>query len=69
MHSNLLQILLNCFKRKGIKKSVEATGDLIGNEIAVEMPTKFLKTSPQNNSETVPNEEENIGFDRKIPKE
>ena len=34
-----------------IQKTAKATGDLIGNKIAVRI-TKVSKTSPQNNSET-----------------
>ena len=57
-----------------IPKKLEATGDLIGNKIAVAKSydgkiTKVSKTSPQINSETVANEEENIGLDREIPRE
>ena len=44
--------------KRVIQKTVEATGDLIGNEIADKM-TRVSKTSPQNNSET--NEEEMLG--------
>ena len=44
------------FKRI-VKKTAEATHDLIGNKIAVKI-TKALKNSPQNNLETVTNEEE-----------
>ena len=45
-------------KRK-IQKSVEATGDLIGNKTSAKI-TKVSKSSSQNN------EEENIGLDREI---
>ena len=40
--------------KRAIKKTAEATDDLIGNKIA----DKISKTSPQKNSETVTNEEE-----------
>ena len=43
--------------------TVEATGNLVGNKIA-EKITKVPKTSPQNNSEIVSNEQ-----DKEIPKE
>ena len=49
--------------KKAIKKTAEATGYLIDNEIAVS------KSSPQNSSEIVESETENIGFDREILKE
>ena len=41
---------------------------MIVNLIATEI-TKVSRTSPQNNSETVTNEEENIGRDREISRE
>ena len=41
---------------------------MIGNKIADKI-TKVLRTSPQNNSDTVTDEEENIRFERKISKE
>ena len=34
------------------QKTVEATGDLIGNEVAKKI-TKVWRSSPQNNSETM----------------
>ena len=46
-----------------IQKTAEITGDLIGNKIAVKI-IKVSKTSKQNNSETVKNEN-----DKEIPKE
>ena len=58
---------LKLFK-KAIKKTAEATGDLIGNKIADKI-TKVSTTSPQNNSETATNEEENIELDGEIPRE
>ena len=48
---------------KTIQKKEEATGDLIGNEIANRI-IKVPKTLPKNNSETVTNE-----HDGGIPKE
>ena len=47
---------------------MEATGDLIGNKIADKI-AKVSRTLPQNSSETVTNEGENIEHDRKISKE
>ena len=41
--------------KKAIQKTVEATGDFIGNKVADKI-TKVSKTSPKNNSRT--NEEE-----------
>ena len=49
--------------QKIIKQTAEATGDSIGNKIADRI-TKDSKSSQQNNSETVINEN-----DKKIPKE
>ena len=46
---------LKTASKREIQKAAEATGDLIGNEIADKI-TRVSKTSPQNNSET--NEEE-----------
>ena len=56
MHLKLLQ------KEQFKKKTAEATGDLIGNKIADKISS--LKSSQQNNSETVTNE-----HDKEIPKE
>ena len=53
---------LKLFKKSN-SKTAETTGDLIGNTIA-DKCTKVSRTSPQNNSETVTNEEENIGLGR-----
>ena len=44
-------------KERKLKKIAVATADLIANKIADKI-TKVLKTSPQNSSETVTNEEE-----------
>ena len=46
-------------------KTVEATGGLAGNKIADKI-TKASRNSPENSSEAVENETENIGFDREI---
>ena len=53
------------------KKTVEATGDVIGNKIADAVAkssdgkiTKVSSSSPQNNSETITNK-----HDKEIPKE
>ena len=53
---------------RAIEKTAEATGHLIGNEIADEVK-KVSKTSPHNNTETVTNEEKYIGLDREIARE
>ena len=45
------------------QKTIEATGDLIGNKIA-DRSTEVSNNSQQNNSETVTNE-----HDKEIPKE
>ena len=50
------------------KKTAEASGDLIGSNFA-DKTEKVSRTSPQNNSETVTNEEENIGLDIKMYRE
>ena len=50
-----------------IKKTEEATGDLISNEVAHKV-IKFSRGSPQNSSKTVESKTQNIGFDREIPK-
>ena len=42
---------LKTASKRAIQKIAEATGDLIGNEIADKI-TRVSKTSPQNNSET-----------------
>ena len=41
---------------------------MIGNKVADEIK-KVSRTSPRNSFETLESEAENIGFDRKIPKE
>ena len=45
------------------KKTAEATGDLAGNKIADKI-TKVQRNLPQNSSETIANETENIEVDR-----
>ena len=63
MLSNIQQMrFITSFKRT-IQKKVEATGDLIGNEIAGKI-TKVSENSQQNTSETVTNEN-----NKEIPKE
>ena len=52
-------------QKRGIQKIAEATGDLIGNKIADKI-IKVSRMSPQNNSETVTNGEENIALDREM---
>ena len=57
-HAN--QSATDAFKtasEKPIQKTAEATGNLVENEIADRI-TKVSKTLPQNNSETVTDEEE-----------
>ena len=56
MHLKLLQKKKKKKERK-LKKIAVATADLIANKIADKI-TKVSKASPQNNSETVTNEEE-----------
>ena len=62
MQNNLLHMHLKLFKKSN-SKTAETTGDLIGNTIG-DKCTKVSRTSLQNNSETVTNEEENIGLGR-----
>ena len=50
---------LKTASKRAIQKTAKRTGDLIGNTIADKITTA-LKTSPQNNSKTVKNEEGNI---------
>ena len=50
-----------------IQKTAEATGNLTDNKIPDKI-TKVWRSSPQNSSETVESETENIGFNREIPK-
>ena len=54
--------------KRAIKKTSEATDDLIGKKIADKI-TKVSSTSPQNSLEALANETENIGLVREIPKE
>ena len=61
MHLKLIQ-------KRAIQKTAEATDDLIGNRIADKI-TKVSRASPQNSSETVTNEEENIEHEREISNE
>ena len=49
------QKLLNCFKKKAIKKTAEASGDLIGNKIADKIASVSKKSS-QNNLDKANNE-------------
>ena len=46
---------LKASSKRVIQKRAEATGDLIGNKVAVRI-MKVSKTLPQNNSETITNE-------------
>ena len=56
---------LKTASKRPIQKTAEATGDLISNKIAnkITQKLKFSRTSPQNTSETVKNEAQNIGLD------
>ena len=65
---NLLQMHLKLIQKRAIQKTAEATDDLIGNRIADKI-TKVSRASPQNSSETVTNEVENIEHEREISKE
>ena len=65
MLNNLLQVHLKLLQKRGIQKIAEATGDLIGNKIADKI-IKVSRTSPQIDSETVTNGEENIALDREM---
>ena len=56
---------LKTVSEKVIYKTAEASGDLIGHKIANEI-MKVLRTSPQNSSETVTTETENIRLDIEI---
>ena len=47
-------------------KSAIASGDLICNKISNKI-SKFSRSSPQNNSETITNKTENVRADREIP--
>ena len=62
------QDALKMDSEKTIQKTVEGTGDLIGNKTA-KIITKVLRISPQNSIEMVINETENIDNDKEIPKE
>ena len=63
MLSNLLHMHLKVLQKRVIQKTVEVTGELIGNKIADKI-TKISKTLQENNSETITNE-----HDKEIPKE
>ena len=64
MLKNLLQIHSKLLQKERFKKPQI----LIVNKIADKI-TKVFKTSSQNNSEIVTNEEENVRLDRKIASE
>ena len=59
---------LKTASKKAIQKNSRGIGGLIGNKIANTI-TKASRTSPQNSSETVESETENIGINRKMHKE
>ena len=54
---------LKTVSKRATQKTVDATGNSTGSQIADRI-TKFSKTSPQNNLETVTNE-----HDKEVPKE
>ena len=58
---------LKTTSKRANPKTAEATGDLIGNKIADKI-TNVSRNLPQNSSETVIWETENIGLNREIPK-
>ena len=51
--------------KRAIQKTAEATGDLICNKVANRI-TKVLKTSQQNNSETITNENDQEILNQKL---
>ena len=57
LHKHLKLLQKKKKKERKLKKIAVATADLIANKIADKI-TKVSKASPQNNSETVTNEEE-----------
>ena len=63
MLNNLLQMHLKLFLEE--QEKIQKTAAKIGNKITDKI-TKVSKISPQNNSEIVTNEKENIGLDREI---
>ena len=67
MLKDLQQMHLMLLQKKAMQKIARATSDLIGNKIA-DKTTRVSRGSPQNNSETVENETENTGVDRKVIK-
>ena len=62
MLNNLQQMYLKLLQEEKFKKTAEATGFLIGNNIANRM-TQVPKTSQENNLEIITNEN-----DKEIPK-
>ena len=58
---------LKTASKRAIQKTDEATSDLIGNKFADKI-TKMPRISPQNSSETIANEAENIEHEKEIPK-
>ena len=62
-HAKNLQDVLKTFSKRVIQKTIEATGDSIGNKTANKV-TRVSKNSQQNNSEIVTNK-----HDKGIPKE
>ena len=62
MLNNLQQIYLKLLQEEKFKKTAEATGFLIGNNIANRI-TQVLKISQENNLEIITNEN-----DKEIPK-
>ena len=62
-HAKNLQDVLKTSSKRVIQKTIETTGDLIGNKTANEV-TRVSKNPQQNNSEIVTNK-----HDKGIPKE
>ena len=64
MLNNLLQLHLKLLQKNNPKSSSYLIANKITNEI-----TKVSRNSPQNTSETVTDEAENVEHNREIPKE
>ena len=57
--------VIKAASKRAIQKTAEATGDLICNKVANRI-TKVLKTSQQNNSETITNENDQEILNQKL---
>ena len=64
--NNMLHKYLKTNSEIAMQKPAEATGNLVGNK-SVDRMIKVLKISLQSKSETVTNEEGNIGLYKEIP--